>query len=158
MRRLGLSILGMVVVLIFGSTWVVAVPKAEKSGESLTVPLGAIELSAPDGVETKKASVEFPHARHFGYSCQTCHHSWDFGPEVSGCMASGCHDLVKAPKKSEKVSDVMYYKKAFHQKCIGCHREIKKLNLAMEEKVFASADKIKLQNAGPTGCRECHPK
>jgi len=158
MRRLGLLMLCSLVVLIFGSSWVVADQKAGKSEDSLTVPLGAIELSAPEGVETKKTSVEFPHARHFGYSCQTCHHSWDFGPEVSGCMTSGCHDLIKAPKKSEKVSAVMYYKKAFHQKCISCHREIKKQNLAMEKKIVAGSDKIKLQNTGPTGCRECHPK
>ena len=158
MRRLRLLVLCSLFVLIFGSTWVIADQKAEKSKDSLTVTLGAIELSAPKGVEMKKSLVEFPHARHFSYNCQTCHHTWDFGPEVSGCMASGCHDLIQAPKKSDKVSAVMYYKKAYHQKCIGCHREIKKLNLAMEKKAGIGAGNIKLQSAGPTGCRDCHPK
>ena len=158
MPRLRLLLLCSVVMLILGSTWVVADQKTEKSEDILTVPLGVIELSAPEGVEAKKTAVDFPHAKHFGYNCQTCHHSWDFGPEVSGCMTSGCHDLIKAPQKSEKVSTVMYYKKAFHQKCIGCHREIKRQNLAMEKKVVASADKVKLQSTGPTGCRECHPQ
>ena len=57
MPRLRLLLLCSVVMLIFGSTWVVADQKTEKSEDILTVPLGVIELSAPEGVEAKKTAA-----------------------------------------------------------------------------------------------------
>jgi hypothetical protein len=148
----------LVSVLVCGNALVNAEQNDKKSGESLSIPIGKIELVPPEGVEPKRSTVEFPHSKHFTYNCRECHHKWDLSAELPGCMTSGCHNLVKAPKKSERIDAVLYYKKAYHEKCIGCHREIKKQNLAMEKKVSIDAKNLKIQKVGPTGCVICHPK
>ena len=158
MSRIRFVVLSLILVLICGSTWVVASPKENKQGDSLTIPLGTLELTPPEDVEAKKSSVEFPHSRHFSYNCQECHHTWDFSADLTGCKTSGCHDQAKAPEKSENPGDVAYFKKAYHQKCIGCHKAIKAINAKIEKNPVLSSKNVKLQKAGPTSCRQCHPK
>lgn len=153
MSKLRFAALGLVLILICGGTLVGASDKEEK----LCIPVGTIELAPPEKVEAKKSLVEFPHSLHFTNKCQECHHKWDLYSDLSGCMATGCHDLATPPKKSEKVDAIRYYKRAFHSKCIGCHREIKKKNRALEKKAVLSAKGLELKTAGPTGCRDCHP-
>ena len=132
---------------------------AQEAEGDLIVPLGTIILSAPDGVDAKKADVEFTHGVHFDYNCKTCHHSWTGTTEIAGCMTSGCHDQIEPIKNEagkEEMASARYYKEAFHTQCIDCHKEIKMKNSATE------ADKTILEPEllpeGPTGCNECHPK
>ena len=120
MYRTRFVVLGFVLVLILGSTLAIAAQNEKKDGDNLSVPVGTIELNPPEAVEATKSVVEFPHSRHFTNNCLECHHKWDMGPELQGCKTSGCHELTKAPQKSEKIDMVMYYKKAFHEKCMGC--------------------------------------
>ena len=42
------------------------------------------------------------------------------------------------------------------ESCIGCHKEIKKTNKALEASKMALGEQ--LAATGPTGCNECHPK
>ena len=125
----------------------------------MCVPLGIITLRSPEGVESKRSTVEFPHARHFETECRACHHKWQGTEQIKGCTASGCHDLIKAPEKSSSYlsySDVSirYFKYAFHKACIGCHKEIKAQNRALAESYQVVEEQ--LPHAGPSGCIECH--
>jgi hypothetical protein len=129
--------------------------------EELCIPLGELTLSPPDGVDQKRSSVEFPHSVHFDYACRQCHHTWSGGAEVMGCSTSECHDQLGTPEDPETGEPdpsmaIRYYKKAYHQLCIGCHKEIKKKNEELElAKEVLEAD---LAKTGPTGCVKCHPK
>jgi len=129
--------------------------------DEMCVPLGEIIIE-PLVDEAKRSSVAFPHGVHFSYSCQECHHQWDNESEILSCTTSGCHDLTEAPKmeNGKPVKDpdekILYYKKAYHDMCIGCHKEIKKANKAMEAKKASLGEK--LLPTGPTGCNLCHPK
>ncbi|NNF97814.1 MAG: cytochrome c3 family protein [Desulfobacteraceae bacterium] len=141
--------------LIFGT----AVGIAGGSDE-MCVPMGDISLVAPID-EPKRSEVNFPHTAHFDLSCKQCHHTWDGVDPISGCMASGCHDLSESPGKSEDkalkgLPEIRYYKKAYHQQCIGCHQDIKSKNAALERSNLMLEEP--LPSAGPTGCVECHPK
>lgn len=135
----------------------------EVSGESeeMCVPMGDIILSPPEGVEATKEPVAFPHSRHFATDCKTCHHTWQGQEPIQGCMAAGCHDQTSPPKEQSKYlsySDVgiKYYKYAYHQACIGCHREIRAKNLERAKSYMVLEEK--LPEAGPSGCIECHPE
>jgi len=135
----------------------------EVSGESdeMCVPMGVITLEPPEGVEATKTSVDFPHSRHFATDCRSCHHTWQGEEPIQGCMAAGCHDQATAPKEQSKYlsySDVAikYYKYAYHQSCIGCHREIRARNLERAKSYMVLEEK--LPEAGPSGCIECHPE
>ncbi len=127
----------------------------------MIVPMGTITLEAPDGVETRRAAVAFPHGQHMTLACNNCHHKWDGTKPVSGCMTSGCHDLDALPrtedgKSVDKEKVIRYYKKAFHGQCIGCHKTMK---VEIEELAGKLADiDGKVPTTGPTGCIECHPK
>ncbi len=129
--------------------------------DEMCVPMGNITL-ATLAEEGKRADVEFPHAVHFGYSCEECHHTWNRTDAIDSCTTSGCHDLEKAPvtDSGKPVKDpdeqIQYFKKAYHDKCIGCHREIKRANKAQEASKTALGQK--LAPVGPTGCNGCHPK
>jgi len=133
---------------------------ADEFGDELCIPLGTIILEPPEEVDSKRAAVEFPHAIHFDYTCKTCHHTWDGESAVLSCMASGCHDLAQKPAKEERAADpelaIRYYKDAYHSACIGCHKEIKKQNRAIENSYRSTSGTI--QSSGPTSCNECHPK
>ncbi|MEJ2730663.1 MAG: cytochrome c3 family protein, partial [Deltaproteobacteria bacterium] len=56
---------------------------------------------------------------------------------------------------SNQPKEIMYYKRAYHKQCIGCHLELKRANLALENS--SKILKEKLPPTGPTGCIECHP-
>lgn len=129
--------------------------------DEMCVPIGEITIE-PLTDEAKRSEVTFPHAMHFNYSCQTCHHKWDNKSIISSCTTSGCHDLDKTPKMEngkpvkDPVLQARYYKKAYHDMCIGCHKEIKKRNKAIEASKASLGEK--LPPTGPTGCNQCHPK
>ena len=76
-------------------------------------------------------------------------------------MVSGCHDVQEAATKSKqgtpaRAEEIRYYKKAYHELCIGCHKIMKLKNKNIE----MSGEKIDgpLPSVGPTSCVECHPK
>ncbi|MCF8079043.1 MAG: cytochrome c3 family protein [Desulfobacterales bacterium] len=123
--------------------------------EELCVPLGELELQAPDGANVQRSSVMFPHGLHFNYSCQQCHHQWKGGVEGLNCTTSGCHDKVETPRNNPD-EKILYFKEAYHELCIGCHRQIKAENRRLE--MSGQILKEKLPNSGPTGCTECHPE
>ena len=150
----------LLIFLITGGLSAVA-ENAEVTMDAIFVPVGRLALAPPVGVTPKRSAVAFPHSRHFGYTCMTCHHKWDGNSQVKSCTASNCHDQLSLPLKSKKAMDdppesIRYYKYAFHQQCISCHREIKTHN----EKFERSRRKLKepLQWPGPTGCVDCHPR
>lgn len=138
---------------VFGSQMLAA--------DEMCVPMGDIDLK-PLTEEAKRAEVAFPHAVHFDYACQECHHKWNGKAPIVGCATSGCHDLTAAPKTKEgkPVKDpalkIRYYKKAYHDMCIGCHKAIKVKNKKMESAKASLGQK--LAATGPTGCNQCHPK
>ena len=129
--------------------------------DEMIVPLGDITIE-PLVEESKRSEVVFPHGVHFSYSCQECHHKWDTKAPIVGCTTSGCHDLTEAPKTEDGklVKDpamaIRYYKKAYHDMCISCHKAIKKQNKALEASKAALGEE--LQATGPTSCNDCHPK
>jgi Class III cytochrome C family len=129
---------------------------SDDEGETLCIPLGVITLAPPDSVEAKRSEVEFPHSDHFGISCQQCHHQWDGESEIESCTTSGCHDLEEAPSKEDGDEAILYYKKAFHEACIGCHKEMSAENAKLA-KMYQPSD-AKAVATGPTGCVKCHPK
>jgi hypothetical protein len=126
----------------------------------LCVPMGVIVLSAPEKAEPKNAPVNFHHSKHFMYECRKCHHKWEGNTENLSCGTSNCHDLASNPqtegKKAKSVTAYRYFKNAYHDQCIGCHKANKEKNAKLElsKKVLKS----NLQNPGPTGCIECHPR
>ncbi len=129
--------------------------------EDMVVPMGEIVLESI-AKEAQRSAVAFPHALHFDYNCQQCHHTWDKTTPIVGCATSGCHDLAEIPKGDDgrPVSDPKiqgkYYKNAYHAMCIGCHKSIKAKNKAAEASKLAMGEK--LSPTGPTGCVECHPQ
>ena len=157
MHKCNLLVVGVAILAIFSFGLVVA----GESEESMCIPMGDIVIEPPDQVESKRAAVTFPHATHFSYTCNTCHHTWDRETPVLSCMATGCHDVAAIPKNAEgnKIDPELsarYYKAAYHSACIGCHKEIKQQNKAIENS-YRSAETT-IQSSGPTGCSECHPK
>ncbi len=150
-----------VYIFLIASGLAAVAEKTEVTMDAIFVPVGRLALAPPVGVTPKRSAVAFPHSRHFGYTCKTCHHKWDGNSQVQSCTASKCHDQLSVPVKSKKVranrlEAIRYYKYAFHQQCISCHREIKLQN----EKLERSRKKIKepLQWPGPTSCVDCHPR
>lgn len=157
MRRIGTISMCMVALVIFAGLF--AAPAYNE--EMLCIPLGELTLEPLDGVEQKRASVEFPHSIHFGYACQECHHTWAGGAEVKGCSTTECHDQLGTPKdpdtgKRDPDMAIRYFKKAYHELCLGCHKEIKNKNeeLELSGEILEEA----LPKTGPTGCVNCHPK
>ncbi len=144
-------ILGLIAVVIFGTSLVVA-----KQDNSLCIPIGTIELKAPDSVEMELAPVDFHHSKHFSTNCMTCHHKWTGEGQIKNCTTSGCHDVATAPEnplKNGKYTDeaMKYYKYAYHEQCRPCHKDLKAANIEA-----TSIDEV-VQDI-PTGCVECHPK
>lgn len=133
----------------------------QDTAEEMCVPMGVITIEPPSGVTPQKSPVEFPHSRHFATDCRQCHHTWRGEENIKSCQTAGCHDQIEAPKSAEgylSYSDVSikYYKYAYHQACIGCHKEIRAKNLEIA-KSYQVLDEA-LPAAGPSGCIECHPK
>jgi hypothetical protein len=138
--------------LIWGTVWAAEV--------EMCVPMGTITLE-PLSAEAKRVSVAFPHAVHFGYSCQQCHHTWDRESPISGCSTQGCHDLAELPKgedgrpSKDAALQARYFKNAYHGMCIGCHKEVNKENRKLQATRIPTDQK--LAASGPTGCIQCHP-
>jgi hypothetical protein len=159
MNRVCVGAVYVLIILYFGITLGLA---RYCQAEDMCIPMGSILLEPPSEVDPTRSPVEFPHSRHFTFSCQTCHHDWKGETQIEGCMTSGCHDLEKSPKKNAKtanepvVSAARYYKTAFHNLCRGCHQEIKNKNKKLESRLDIA--KPELMKTGPTGCIECHPK
>jgi len=154
MQKAGILVLALVVAvgLVFPGLGV-----GSSSEEDLCVPMGVLTIGPPEeNYEAKRSAVEFPHAVHFDYNCQVCHHTWEKEPEILGCQTSGCHDLTQTPAKDEKRPALAFFKNAYHEMCIGCHKGIK----AERKKLIQSGRILKdeLPRTGPTGCTECHPK
>ncbi len=129
--------------------------------DQMCVPMGDITLE-PLTDAAKRTQVSFPHAVHFGNACQVCHHKWDGRSKIKSCSTSECHDLAQAPKTKDnkpvkdRLVSIRYYKNAFHDMCISCHKEIK-INNEVLEASKATLDEP-LPATGPTGCTKCHPK
>ena len=164
MYRIQAGILCLVMVFVFGLALNVAgKDKSEPKSavEDMCIPMGVIELKPDSSVEQKKSSVEFNHAKHLTFECRKCHHKWEANTKITNCTTSDCHDLLKAPKRPTKYlayteEGIRYYKYAYHQNCIGCHKEIKVQRKKLES-VYLAANK-ELPKTGPTSCDECHPK
>ena len=155
-----MALVALFTVLTAGGLRAVAENK-ETTMDAIYVPVGRLVLAPPVGVIPKRSAVAFPHSRHFGYTCQTCHHKWSGHSPVQSCTASKCHDQLSASVKTNRMlqyrpESMGYYKYAFHKQCIGCHREIKAQNVrsARSGKTLREP----LQATGPTGCVDCHPR
>jgi hypothetical protein len=151
---------------------------SEPTLEDMSVPMGIIVLEPDESVEQKRTPVEFHHSKHFTFDCKKCHHKWEGKTHVTfdckkchhkwegkthvpTCRTTDCHDSFEPPKKPTKFlsyteTGIKYYKYAYHQMCVGCHKEIKIKRKAMEMSYTVLKDK--LPKTGPTGCVECHPK
>ena len=166
MHRISLAVLCLMIAL-FGGALLMGGPIAGASesqviedGE-LTLPVGTITIEPPDEIEPLRSSVEYPHSRHFDFNCKTCHHIWDGGAVLNGCMTSECHDVVESPKKTGKKQldpdvEILYFKKAYHKLCLTCHSDMKKKNKEVEM-AYGLSD-AKILKTGPTSCLKCHPK
>jgi len=152
MKRFVTIIFAVILTMGFGAVWGVA---DEDTEEQLCIPF-ELTIEALEGVEAKRAPVEFPHTKHYSYNCRDCHHQWTGTSENLSCTTSECHDKAQTPKGADK-TEKPSYKKAYHKRCIGCHKLIKSENKKLAEIVLL-ADKKQLAPAGPTGCIECHPK
>jgi hypothetical protein len=156
MRSIGLVSLCVVLSMVVGVSFAVS-----EELEELCIPMQTLVLEPLSGVEQHRSSVEFPHATHFNFACQRCHHDWNGKTEIQACTTSGCHDQVKTPKaegakESSDALSVKYFKKAYHELCIGCHKDIKQKNKELE--LSMKTLKTALAKTGPTGCIQCHPK
>ena len=164
MHKIRIGVLCLMIALILSVSLQATGQNADAGEERLEVmcvPMGVIVLQPEQTVEQKKSPVQFPHSKHFIYECKACHHKWDGTTQISNCTTSGCHDVFKAPKKPTKYLDytdtgIKYFKYAFHQKCIGCHKAIKAKRKRIEMSYRTLNEK--LPKTAPTGCIECHPK
>ena len=134
--------------------------ESEGGNTYIKVPIGDIELKAPANISPKRSPVDFPHSTHFTFTCYTCHHTWNGDEAMQSCTASGCHDVVERPKPTDgklltEAEKIAYFKEAFHQLCINCHKDIQEQNLKLEMSLRRIEGK--LPKTGPTGCVDCHP-
>jgi hypothetical protein len=152
--------LALVMLLVITATGFSLSAAIGSEAEEMVVPLGELTINAPADVETKRSAVTFPHATHFDYACNRCHHMWEHDTAVLSCSTADCHDATLAPLKAaaegEEIESYQYYKTAYHSLCIGCHKEIKANNLKLERSMGRLPEQ--LPAAGPTGCVECHPR
>ena len=157
MRKLGI-IGALFIIFIFGFSWMVS---GKEPVDDICIPMGSFALEPPESVTAKISSVEFPHSRHFDFSCKSCHHTWDYQSAIDTCMTSGCHELTESPKKSDpgspdKKTQILYFKNAFHESCISCHKKIKKQNIEEEKKLRATDKETVIKKVGPLSCKGCH--
>ncbi|RJQ55457.1 MAG: hypothetical protein C4530_16000 [Desulfobacteraceae bacterium] len=145
------------IILVLGLSWTVS---STEAAEDVCIPMGSFQVIPPKAATAKRASVDFPHSRHFDFSCRSCHHTWDYENPIQNCTTASCHDLVEAPKSSDKdfkKLSIRYFKNAFHQNCIGCHKEIRQANLEAEKKLRLTDKETKMSKTGPISCAGCHP-
>jgi hypothetical protein len=163
MRKLQVGVLCLAMIFIFGMALNVSgqnKSESKKALEDMCIPMGVIVLKPPPSIKLMKSPVEFNHAKHFTYDCRTCHHKWEGTAKIANCTTSNCHDLLKAPKKPTRYlaytkEGIKYYKYAYHENCIGCHKKLK----AKQIKTEMSYKKLeKKEQILPTSCDDCHPK
>ena len=157
-RKLGWVVLGVFTAGLIGG---IQAFSGSTASEEMCLPMGVIVLKAPEGVQSQRSEVKFPHSRHFDVSCVTCHHTWGLTDSIVGCMTSGCHDATEPPKRkagqpADEESSSAYFKNAYHKLCINCHKQLKAKNLELQ-KSLAGLNK-KLPATGPVTCSGCHPK
>ncbi len=135
---------------------------ADETWNSISVPLRTIILEPPDNTTPKFTPVYFPHPLHFDYSCRRCHHMWDGYTEIQNCASSQCHSRTTPPgsfgiNEAQGEEYIRYYKNAYHDLCIECHKDLKTKQAPPPEdgKKEETAEKEK---TAPTLCFECHPK
>lgn len=131
----------------------------EFSEETMSVPLGNITLTAPEEVEAKRGDVDFPHGLHFQFSCQSCHHEWDGESFIESCTS--CHDETEPTGKRDikDPDNVMYYLAAYHNVCVGCHRDMEQQRQEQVKKIAGDKAMEKMMvpvKSGPVGCTGCH--
>jgi hypothetical protein len=159
MYKISLGVFCLVLAIISGNAMVVT---GTSDADEMCIPMGTIMLEPLEGVEAKRTAVDFHHPTHFGFTCQTCHHKWEVMDEpIAGCSTKDCHDVAEAPKPLETGAideelAARYYKTAYHNLCIGCHKEMQIQNKALE--MSGRILQENLPNAGPTGCIQCHLK
>ena len=155
------------VVLLIGISCLVfsfssqSIANSVKEWSVIYIPIRTIFIGPPGNIIPRRPPSNFPHPAHFNYSCKTCHHAWDGYKHIRSCTASGCHDATKVPRKDtafggESTSNIRYYKYAYHNMCIGCHRQIKVKNKKLEASRRVIRESIAA--SGPTGCVGCHQK
>ncbi len=157
MQRSILSILAIMIFLTPGAPRAIAGEELD----AIHLPVGSLTIAAPRGVEPRRSSVAFPHSLHFDHACKTCHHKWNGYTPVSGCAATGCHDLTGSQKdnKSKEASsaaEARYFKEAYHKLCLACHGRLKSQRKKMEQSRTALTKPA--PRTGPTGCVQCHPR
>ena len=127
---LTLAIAALIIAFIL-PTMGVAQHAAPAPGDDYMIP-------KPEGYEPKQKSIPFSHTAHADIDCYHCHHTGDV---TQGCMDAGCHDLIN-PASPEERRDIRFFEKAYHDQCIGCHRDLRQ----------------KEEPTGPVACVGCHPK
>ena len=148
----------LLIVFVFGLTWAVS---GKEAVDEICIPMEPFLLEPSEGATEKYPPVEFPHSRHFDFSCKMCHHEWDYETPVSTCAASECHDLLEPPKKADKENadnyfPSRYYKDAFHNTCMVCHKIITLKNIETENKLRFTDKNTVIMNVGPLTCKGCH--
>ena len=117
-----LVVLLMAVAFMVVSASLFAMPKAP---EKVTI----------NEVQKRKPAVTFNHKAHADqFGCKECHHKWKGGNAVPR-KCSECH-------KAKKEGKIPSAKHAYHKRCKGCHKKMKKAG----------------KKTGPTSCRKCHKK
>ncbi len=163
MRKLQVGVVCLAVIFVFGMALNVSgqdKSESKKALDEMCVPMGVIELKPPPSVKPERSPVKFNHSEHFTYDCRTCHHKWEGTDKISSCTASNCHDLLKAPKKPTRYlaytkEGIKYYKYAYHESCIGCHKKLKEKQKKLEMSYAAMEKK---DTTLPTSCNDCHPE
>ena len=148
----------LLIIFILGFSWIVS---GKEAVDDICIPMGSFLLEPPESVTAKRPPVDFPHSRHFDFSCKTCHHTWNYQGPIDTCMTSGCHDLAEAPKKmaagaADKNTEILYFKNAFHQSCLSCHKSIKTQNIEEEKRLRPTDKDTMIKKAGPLSCKGCH--
>jgi hypothetical protein len=161
MSSVRIGLLCLVMMLTFGVALEAIGQNAKQSDDSMCVPMGDIVIKSPVSVKQKRSPVNFPHSRHFGADCRTCHHKWDGNERIRNCTTAGCHDQKTPPETQATYlkysgESIKYFKYAFHSQCVGCHKELKQKRKVMEMSQITLEGK--LPATGPTSCGECHPK
>ncbi|MFP3869518.1 MAG: cytochrome c3 family protein [Syntrophobacteria bacterium] len=104
--------------------------------------------------EHTKSPVTFFHKKHseeYSIACDECHHVYKDGENVwkEGDPVQKCHECHTEPtvtgeRRLSEEQQKLNLKLAFHNNCMGCHRELK------------MQDREKYKDI-PTMCSQCHP-
>lgn len=113
--------------LVFGVVTILAMSLAGLMGAA-----AGSELREPWLHRSASIPLDFPHSKHVGVNCITCHHNFADGRGLDSCVA--CH-------RSDRADLKVGAEARFHAFCFECHRH--------PDASFA--------NHGPvSGCTRCH--